>query len=212
MKIITLDGIWKCKPDLKDVGIQNNWYDASTYNRTDNELLDIQIPNSFNLLEDYEIYEGIFWHFCEFNLDIADISDNYDYIINFRGSNYISKVWLNNDYLGEFHGGFTPFKFRIKEMLKAKNNLVVVRTDNTRRKGQIPDYAADWLNWGGIYRSVDLFVLNKNRISDVVIKTILNSHKESIIKVSYKIIGYTSLKWQIFATDHSTLLFEGNKL
>jgi beta-glucuronidase len=210
MKLISLDGNWKCRPDLKDIGIDNKWYDPSNYNKADNDLLDIQIPKSYNLLEGYEIYEGIFWHFFEFDLENADIKESFDYIIRFRGSNYISNVWLNNAYLGEFHGGFTPFSFRIKDKLKTKNNLLTVRTDNTRRKGQIPDYSADWFNWGGIYRSVDLLILNINRISDVVIKTILKSRKESIINVTYKIIGKISLKWQILDIDHKKLLFEGS--
>ena len=68
MKTISLNGNWKCKPDQKDIGIENKWYDPSNYNGADKELLDIQIPNSFNNLEGYEIYEGIFWHFFEFDM------------------------------------------------------------------------------------------------------------------------------------------------
>ncbi len=210
MKTISLDGIWKCKPDLNNIGIDNRWYDPSNYNKEDKDLLNIQIPNSFNLLEGYEIYEGIFWHFVEFDIEKSDIEGSYDYFIKFRGSNYISKVWLNGTFLGEFHGGFTPFSFRINENLKLKNNLLSVRTDNTRRKGQIPDYSADWLNWGGIYRSVELLILNKDRINDVIIKTVLKSRKEGIISVSYKVIGKISLKWEILNIDHKTLLFEGS--
>jgi beta-glucuronidase len=210
MKTVSLDGNWKCKPDLKNEGIENEWYSHKNFNLKDKDLIDIKIPNSFNLLEGYEIYEGIFWHFFQFNLDSTDIQDTFDYVIKFKGSNYISKVWLNGIFLGEFHGGFTPFTFTIKDRLKPNSNLLVVRTDNTRRKNQIPGYTADWLNWGGIYRSVDLQILNKNRITDVVIKTVLKSRKESIVSISYKIIGKISLNWQILDTDQKTLLYEGN--
>ncbi|MHA1146727.1 MAG: glycoside hydrolase family 2 protein [Promethearchaeota archaeon] len=211
MIVISLDGTWKAKPDLANKGDSEEWYKPSNYNEKDKSLLDINIPNSFNILEGYEIFEGIFWHFYCFDLIQSDIDDSYDYFLNFKGSNYITNVWLNGDYLGKFEGGFTPFNLRIKSRLKANRNFLAVRVDSTRRKGQIPDYTFDWLNWGGIYRGVELLILNKNRVQDVKIKTTLNSTTECIIEVLYKTIGETSIRWEILDTDHTTILFEGTE-
>jgi len=51
----------------------------------------------------------------------------------------------------------------------------------------------DWFNWGGIYRNVDLLILNKNRIKYVTIKIFLTSMKKSKIKIKYKILGVKNL-------------------
>ncbi len=212
MQSIELDGKWKCKADKGNVGIEEEWFKPKNYDPLENDLLDIHIPNSFNLLEGYDIYEGIFWHFHEFNLTYSEDKTSFNNFINFQGANYITQAWLNGVYLGEFHGGFTPFRFKITQQLKKKNNLLVVRTDNTRRKGQVPDYCFDWFNWGGIYRSVELLRLHKNRITDIVIKTTVKSLQESIIEIKYNIIGNLSFRWQILDTDHKSVLFEGDVL
>ena len=207
MEIISFNGKWRCKPDPNNVGLTGEWFAPQNYKENDKGLLDIEIPWSFNSLEGYEVYEGVFWHFHLFDLDNTKLKDDLDYYIKFKGSNYNTKVWVNGDYLGEHNGGFTPFHFKIKSPLKSSKNLLAVRTDNTRRRGQIPDISFDWFNWGGIYRGVDLLLLNKNRITDVVIKTSLNSTKQSQIEVSYSVIGNVSLKWEILDTDKKTILF-----
>lgn len=209
MKIISLNGIWKCKPDLYHIGIKEKWFDYKNYNEHDDSLIGLKIPNSYNILDKYEDFEGIFWHFHNFDVDLSYINEKYNIKIRFRGSNYNTKIWLNNVFIGEYSGGFTPFEFYIKELLKAKNNFLVVRTDSTRRKGQIPDVNFDWFNWGGIYRSVDLFILNKDRIEDVIIKTYLISTKLCHLIISYKCVGNPYIRWEILDFEKKSILFEG---
>ncbi len=210
MNVVSLDGIWKCKPDFNDKGLDDNWFARGTYDASDKDLLSIQIPGSYNSLKNFESYEGIFWHFYQFNLPDFKKSSPFDYYLQFKGSNYNTKIWMNDEFIGEHNGGFVPFKFILKNQLKAKDNFIAVRTDNTRRKGQLPDFTFDWFNWGGIYRAVELLELNKNRIGDVAIKTSLRSRKESEINVSYKIVGSLSLKWQVLDVDNKKILFEGS--
>ncbi len=212
MKTISLNGKWKCKPDHDNIGIEYKWYSPKNYDINDINLINIDIPKSFNLLEKYKSFEGIFWHFYEFSLDETINNLDFDYILQFKGSNYSTKVWLNGIFIGKHDGGFTPFQFAIAEIIKQKNNTIVVRTDNTRRIDQIPSISFDWFNWGGIYRDVNLSILNKNRIEKVSIKTYLFSRKKSKIEISYRKIGNFSIHWKIFDTDNKNLLFKGNLL
>jgi beta-glucuronidase len=208
MNTISLNGFWKCKHDSEDLGIDQQWYLPKNYQKFSNDLMDIDIPNSFNLLKGFEVFEGIFWHFYDFNFDLLKI--DHDFKLKFAGSNYITEVWLNGIYLGKHEGGFTPFEFKIKPSLLKETNFLVVRTDNIRRKGQIPDRVFDWFPWGGIYRDVDLLVLNKNRIEDVIIKTELKSRKTCVLKISYKIIGNLTFKWQILEEKNQKELYSGS--
>jgi beta-glucuronidase len=119
-------------------------------------------------------------------------------------------VWLNGNYLGKHEGGFVPFEFNVNKVIKQSDNVLVVMTDNTRKHGQVPDFSFDWFNYGGIYRDVELLALPKNRVEDVVIKTILESRAKSRIEVGFKVHGNLSFQWQILDSDEQTVLFEGN--
>ncbi len=209
MKTISLNGKWKCKPDHDNLGIKNKWYSPNNYTIPGDNLLDIEIPQSFNLIRGFENFEGIFWHFYEFNLDLTISITDFDYVVRFKGSNYNTKVWFNGHFIGEHEGGFTPFQFNINEMIQKNNNRLVVRTDNTRRLDQIPSISFDWFNWGGIYRDIDLLILNKDRIEDVQIKTHLISRNKSRLEVFYEKIGNPSIHWVILDTNNRDVLFKG---
>ncbi|MHA1272014.1 MAG: glycoside hydrolase family 2 protein [Promethearchaeota archaeon] len=210
MMRISLNGKWKCRPDIKNEGINNKWFLRENVNFNDPSLLEIIIPNSFNILKNFELYEGIFWHFYTFDLENGINNKSFDYFLKFYGANYITKVWLNGSYIGEFEGGFVPFRFKVNNFLKSSNNFLVVWVDNKRRESQIPDVAIDWFNWGGIYRDVELEILEKDRIEDVVIKTTVKSNRESKIEIKYKISGQTPLYWEIFEFEKENPLFFGN--
>lgn len=212
MKAISLNGKWKCKSDVENIGIENKWHMSENYNLNDNNLKDIEIPKSYNFLKGFENFEGIFWHFYQFELnEETDLNAN-DYQIRFKGANYNSKIWLNSKFLGEHNGGFTPFSFIVNNLIKERNNFLVVRIENTRKRDQIPAMSFDWFNWGGIYRDVDLLILHKNRLNNVSIKTILTTKQKSRVEVSYNIKGEVLLKWQIFDSTKTYILHEGISL
>jgi beta-glucuronidase len=209
MKKISLNGLWKCKPDFNDLGIIEKWFDFKSYLQIQESLLDLEIPNSFNLISQYEKFEGIFWHFYSFDINDLDLNNEQDIKIKFNGSNYHTKVWLNSNHLGEHYGGFTPFIFDVKKVVKQKNNLLVVRVSNKRGKSQIPSLSFDWFNWGGLYRNVELLILNSSRIEDLTIKTYLLSKKKCKIEVSFTIIGNPSIRWEILEPDNQKVVSEG---
>jgi len=209
---ISLNGKWKAKPDINNQGIVKKWYISDNYNPNDSEFLDIEIPNSFNTLDGFEVYEGYFWHFYEFDVPKENTGKDTTYKLQFEGCNYNSKVWLNGKYLGEHNGGFTPFHFYFKGFLKDTQNLLVVRTDNIRKKDRIPAISFDWFNWGGIYRNVNLQIIPENYVKDVVIKTTLESRVQSFIDISFNVSGVLSLRWKILNTNKTDILFEGEMI
>jgi len=63
METISLNGKWKCRSDIKNLGIKNKWFVQENYNLVEKSLINIEIPRSYNLLHGFESFEGIFWHF-----------------------------------------------------------------------------------------------------------------------------------------------------
>ncbi len=95
METISLNRKWTCKPDLEDSSIKSEWFIPKNFDRNDNRLIDIEIPKSYNFLEGYDIFEGVFWHFYQFDLTVKKNVEKFDYQIRFKGSNYNTKIWFS---------------------------------------------------------------------------------------------------------------------
>jgi beta-glucuronidase len=209
MKKYSLNGQWNCIPDVENEGIEKEWFFPEKFNEESNKIIPIEIPKSFNLLKKYHLFEGVFWHFREFELDNIRDTSIYDYHLQFKGVNYNTKVWLNGIFVGEHNGGFTPFRFLVNESLKSKTNFLVIRVDNSRQKDGIPSLFFDWFNWGGIYRDVDLFISEKNRIESVKITTRLITRQEVRIGISFKTIGEIHHRWEILDIEENEIVRKG---
>lgn len=110
------------------------------------------IPNDWNSQNEKLLYyEGTIWFKRSFDYELQDKRRLFAY---FGAVNYKAEVYLNGKKLGIHEGGFTPFDFEISSLVRPKNNYLVVRVDNTRRKDAVPTLNTDWWNYGGITRDV----------------------------------------------------------
>ncbi|MCG2461613.1 beta galactosidase jelly roll domain-containing protein [Flavobacteriaceae bacterium F89] len=118
----------------------------------------IQVPGDWNSQDEkFLYYEGTVWYQRNFDLDVAQDERVYLY---FGAVNYETHVYLNGKKLGTHNGGFTAFNFEIpKDVLKEKDNFLVVMVNNTRKKNEIPSLNLDWWNFGGITRNVSLVIV-----------------------------------------------------
>lgn len=82
--------------------------------------------------------------------------------VQFDGASIVSDVWLNGVKLGRHAGAVSGFRFDVTQALRAGENLLVVRTDNTApdTKGTVTaetlPMGGDWFMYGGLYRGVSL--------------------------------------------------------
>jgi beta-galactosidase len=91
---------------------------------------------------------GIGWYRKTF--DRPSLSPEKRISIEFDGVYENSEVWINGKYLGKRPGGYVSFAYDLTPYLKAKNNLVAVRVDNSRQPN------SRWYTGSGIYRHVRL--------------------------------------------------------
>ncbi len=80
--------------------------------------------------------------------------------IEFKGVNSSAKVCLNGSEVCSHDGGYSTFRADVTDLLKEKNYLVVY-VDNSKNERVYPQ-TADFTFYGGIYRDVNLIVVNKN--------------------------------------------------
>ncbi|NWF90835.1 MAG: beta galactosidase jelly roll domain-containing protein, partial [Ignavibacteriaceae bacterium] len=146
----------------------------------------INVPGDWNTQkEKLFYYEGTIWYKKSF--DYKKQKDDNRVFIYFDAVNYQADVYLNGKKLGTHIGGFTPFNFEITEVLKTKENFLVVKVDNKRKREGVPTLNTDWWNYGGITRDVRIIETPQIFIQDYFIQ--LNSEHKNILKGYVKLNG-----------------------
>jgi beta-glucuronidase len=79
------------------------------------------------------------------------------YFLHFDGANYTTDLFVNNQPVGRYTGGYTAFNFDITDFLVAGRNSFIVRVDAFLDDSTIPTMrTSDFFKYGGITRDVGL--------------------------------------------------------
>ena len=125
----------------------------------------VNVPGDWNSQDEKLFYyEGSIWYKKSF--DFEKKHQDGKVFLHFGAVNYQSDVYLNGKKLGRHIGGFTPFQFEVSQMLKDKDNFLIVKVDNKRKKEAVPTLNTDWWNYGGITREVKLIETPATYIQD----------------------------------------------
>jgi len=172
--IQNLDGRWHYIIDPYETG--NNSFYKNMEQQFKSDLIEydfaksptLNVPGDWNSQNDRLLfYEGTVWYEHDFNVSLQQ---GKKYFLYFRSVNYEAVVYVNGQKAGEHKGGFTPFQFNVTALLHDGNNFVVVKVNNTRRKGNVPTENFDWWNYGGITGDVVLAEMPQTYISDYKIQ------------------------------------------
>lgn len=101
---------------------------------------------------------GAFWFVRNFKR--PELGDKDDVYLEFKGVNSSAEVWLNGAEIACHDGGYSTFRVKISDHIQDENTLCV-RADNSKNERVYPQ-TADFTFYGGIYRDVNLIVVNKN--------------------------------------------------
>jgi beta-glucuronidase len=184
-RTVYLDGQWQVIVDPYDVGFlnyrsrpltNNNAFFKNYKPQSPSELVEydfdtsghLYVPGDWNTQRDsLFFYEGSVWYKRSFDYTK---SPRERVFVHFGAANYKAFVYLNGEEIGQHEGGFTPFDFEITNKVRAKDNFLVVRVDDTRRSDQVPTLNTDWWNYGGITRPVSLVALPESFVQDYSIQ------------------------------------------
>jgi len=128
----------------------------------------LTVPGDWNSQDEKLLfYEGTIWYKKSFDYSKKGRSRVFVY---FGGANYLTDVYLNGQKLGRHEGGFTPFNFEVTSLLREKDNYLVAKVDNKRRRDAVPTLNTDWWNYGGLTREVSLIEMPDTFIQDYLIQ------------------------------------------
>ena len=180
---VSLDGKWRSIVDP----YENGYYDYRLQPSKDGYFRNAKPKNPGELIEyDFDssptldvpgdwnsqrpelfFYEGTVWYKRSFDYAVQPSRRLFLY---FGAANYESIVYLNGEKLGSHTGGFTPFAFEVTGKIKPKDNFVVVKVDNRRRRDAVPTVNTDWWNYGGLTRGVSLVEVPETYVHDYFIQ------------------------------------------
>jgi len=114
--------------------------------------------------------EGIAWYKKQF--PIAGNLKGKRLSIEFEAAMQVSEVWVNDQYMGRFTGGYLPFEIDITNVVKyGSNNEIVVKINNKANPVVPPGKPVeklDFIYYSGIYRDVWLHIRNPVHITNAL--------------------------------------------
>ena len=152
----------------RDVNFNDNWKfylgDASGAEEPafdDSKWEHVNLPHDYSIEQEYStkmeaesgyLPGGIGWYRKSFTL--GKTAENKRVRIDFGGVYMDATVWVNGTQVGSHPYGYTPFSFDITDLVKFDGeNVITVKVNH-----QTP--SSRWYSGSGIYRSVDLNIVN----------------------------------------------------
>ena len=171
---LSLNGQWEIIFDETNAGRSAGWQRDSIFQNHPN-IQQIQVPSSWELIR--QDYEGVGFYRHEFRVPVD--WKNKVVRLHFGAVNYLSEFWLNDAVVGFHEGGFTPFEFRVDELLNVgEKNVLTVRVvgpillSDKEVDGVKPLETPQWRGGisGGIWQEVKLVATNEIYVDDVFIE------------------------------------------
>ncbi len=135
---------------------------------------------------------GIGWYRKSFNVNKASLSSIT--FINFDGVYMNSDVWVNGNHLGKRPYGYISFRYDISKYLKAGENTIAVRVDNSLEP------SARWYHPCGIYAPVKLIEVHPTHFkpNSVFVRTPTIQENKAEVVIDTEINGnLKNLKYEV---------------
>ncbi len=170
---LSLDGTWDIVFDPENEGRAGGWtYDENFPTERQRE---ITVPSCWELTE--KDYEGVAFYRRRF--EVPDGWEGKVIRLHFDAVNFLAEVWLNGTAVGFHEGGFTPFEFRVDDLLKfdAENTLILrvagpILLKDKHVDGVGPMETPQWRGAiaGGIWQPVRLIATGEAYVRDVFVE------------------------------------------
>jgi beta-glucuronidase len=180
-ELVNLDGLWKFALAAEDEP-SDSWTAILPKD------LECPVPASYNdIFADRKIHDHVGWVLYQRDVIVPKGWSEERFLIRAEAATHKGRIYVNDEYLTEHSGGYTPFEADITHLVSAgekfrltiavNNELTfetippgMVSVDNsTGRKTQT--YMHDFYNYAGLARSVWLYSVPKQHITDVTVVT-----------------------------------------
>jgi len=139
---------------LKTININDNWLFIKDKNVSET----VTLPHCFNGI-DGQSGNGMFKGECCYqkSLNISEEELEKFIFLEIGAASLVSKVYVNGELAGESSCGFSMYRVFLTPFLKAGENTISIKVDNSRNDTVYP-LMADFSFYGGLYRDVSLII------------------------------------------------------
>ena len=171
---LSLDGDWQIIFDRDNRGREGNWHLDEAFSKHPAKR-GITVPSCWEEVE--KDYEGVAFYRRQFR--VPDGWTGKTIRLHFGAVNFMAEVWLNGQAVGFHEGGFTPFEFRVEQMIKhGEVNTLTLRVAGPillqdkviEGVGQMETPQWRGAIAGGIWQPVKLIATGGAYVSDVFIE------------------------------------------
>lgn len=187
----------------KIININKKWLfkkgTAETHITGDYETVDV--PHTWNAVDGADGGNDYFRGVSTYQKTLGAIAhgDNEEVFVEFLAVSSVCTVYLNGHLLGTHKGGYSTFRFGITEYLN-NENILTVHVDNSARRDVYPQ-RADFTFYGGIYRDVNIIVVDKTHFD-------LMYHGGCGVKVMPEINGDVAVEGFVENGDGKNVVYE----
>lgn len=128
---LNLNGEWDFIFDDENIGEKQKYYNNFP------SSIKIHVPFTYETkmsgINDETIHENIWYHK---NISIQNNPTKEATILHFEGSDFITKVWINGNYVGKNIGGYHRFSFDVTNYLIEGENSFTIKVEDSLSKSQ----------------------------------------------------------------------------
>ena len=182
-ELVNLDGLWKFA-----LAFETN-ATASWTAPLPKKALECPVPASYNdIFTDQAIHDHVGWVIYQREVVVPrGWTAGERYLIRAEAATHKGRIYVNDEFLVEHEGGYTPFEADITHLVAAGERFrLTIAVDNTLTYSTVPPgmvtvseltgkksqtYMHDFYNYAGLARSVWLYSVPEQHITDVTIVT-----------------------------------------
>lgn len=144
------------------IPMMNNWL----FSQPGHPEKSVNLPHTWNNIDGQDGGNDYWRGTCTYKTSFArpDFNkDTQEVWLEFHGVNASANIILNDNSVMKHDGGYSTFRVNVTDSIIEKNTLIV-EVDNSKNDRVYPQ-KADFTFYGGIYRDVNLLVVDKNHFS-----------------------------------------------
>ena len=215
----SLNGTWDFCFDDEARGEWGSWYQMWPVNQTQT----IEVPFTYETkrsgIGDERAHRQV-WYRRSIEADAAQLSEGKHLWLHFEGSDFHTKVWVNGQYVGDHRGGYARFSFDITRFVKAKENEIVVKVEDSfypqQPRGKqrwVKDSFGCWyVQTTGIWKTVWMEYVPEIYLNQVKMTPLLT---DSSLELTYDVVlpeeqrdGSVEIEAEITFDDFEKLQFQ----
>lgn len=193
-----LNGEWAFAFDDLNKGEEEKWFKSPNFSE------EINVPFTYETkasgIGDETAHPHVWYHRT---FTLGEQQKNQNVILRFQASDYVTKVWVNGQFVGKHVGGNASFSFNItNEIHSNEENQLVVKVEDSYSTTQ-PRGKQRWLkdNFGcwyvqttGIWQTVWLEFLNKENIENIKMTPNIDTNS---VELEYRFSEEPENNWKV---------------